>query len=161
MKPSEIKALIDYIARSNLDEVSIETDNFKLSARKGSVKAIVTEPAPVVHVLPAPAAAAPPAPAAQAPVVSAAPPAAPAPSEKLYEVKSPMIGTLYRSPSPDKPFFVNVGDEIKAGQTVCIIEAMKLFNEIESEVSGRIVKVMVENAQPVEFDQVLFLVEPA
>jgi acetyl-CoA carboxylase biotin carboxyl carrier protein len=165
MKPSEIKALIDYIARSNLDEVSIETDNFKLSARKGFAKATGSEPAQVIPVLAA--AHTPSVPAsvtlAQAPAAVMAAPAAQAPAstEKLYEVKSPMIGTLYRSPSPDKPFFVNVGDEIKAGQTVCIIEAMKLFNEIESEVSGRIVKIMVENAQPVEFDQVLFLVEPA
>jgi acetyl-CoA carboxylase biotin carboxyl carrier protein len=81
-------------------------------------------------------------------------------SENTITVKSPMIGTFYRSPSPDKPSFVNVGDEIKSGQVVCIIEAMKLFNEIESEVSGRIVKVLADDASPVEYDQPLFLVEP-
>ena len=80
---------------------------------------------------------------------------------KLVTIKSPMIGTFYRSSSPDKPAFVNVGDEIKAGKALCIIEAMKLFNEIESEVSGRIVKVLVDNASPVEYDQPLFLVDPS
>jgi acetyl-CoA carboxylase biotin carboxyl carrier protein len=159
MKPSEIKDLIDFIDKSNLDEVNIETENFKISARKNATKTIVEQvvtsapavvSAPVQQVAPAPAPAAP------------APPApAPATDKKLIEIKSPMIGTLYRSSSPDKPFFVNVGDEIKVGQTVCIIEAMKLFNEIESDVAGRIVQIKVENASPVEFDQVLFLVEPA
>ncbi|MFM9051372.1 MAG: acetyl-CoA carboxylase biotin carboxyl carrier protein, partial [Bacteroidota bacterium] len=80
---------------------------------------------------------------------------------KLVTIKSPMIGTFYRSSSPDKPAFVNVGDEIKGGKVICIIEAMKLFNEIESEVSGRIVKVLVDNASPVEYDQPLFLVDPS
>ncbi|HOY95255.1 MAG TPA: acetyl-CoA carboxylase biotin carboxyl carrier protein [Catalimonadaceae bacterium] len=160
MKPSEIKDLIDFIDKSNLDEVNIETENFKISARKNATKTIVeqviTTAAPVQN-----------APVAR--VESAAPVAAPAPApapaepagKKLVEIKSPMIGTLYRSASPDKPFFVNVGDEVKVGQTVCIIEAMKLFNEIESDVNGRIVKISIENASPVEFDQVLFLVEPA
>lgn len=159
MKPSEIKDLIDFIDKSNLDEVNIETENFKISARKNATKTIVEQvvsmPAPVAQVAMA-------APVAAAPAASVAPAPAPAPTgKKLVEIKSPMIGTLYRSPSPDKPFFVNVGDEVKVGQTVCIIEAMKLFNEIESDVSGRVVQIMVENASPVEFDQVLFLVEPA
>jgi acetyl-CoA carboxylase biotin carboxyl carrier protein len=159
MKPSEIKDLIDFIDKSNLDEVNIETENFKISARKNATKTIVEQvvsmPAPVVQ---APVAA----PAAAAPASAAAPAPSPAPAgKKLVEIKSPMIGTLYRSPSPDKPFFVNVGDEVKVGQTVCIIEAMKLFNEIESDVTGKVVQIMVENASPVEFDQVLFLVEPA
>lgn len=160
MKPSEIKDLIDFIDKSNLDEVNIETENFKISARKNATKTIVEQvvsmPAPVA--MAAPVVSAPVAP----PQTASAPPAAPAPAgKKLIEIKSPMIGTLYRSPSPDKPFFVNVGDEIKVGQTVCIIEAMKLFNEIESDVNGKVVQIMVENASPVEFDQVLFLVEPA
>jgi len=160
MKPSEIKDLIDFIDKSNLDEVNIETENFKISARKNATKTVVEQvittaspvhSAPVARVetsVPAPIAAS--APATEEPA-----------GKKLVEIKSPMIGTLYRSASPDKPFFVNVGDEVKVGQTVCIIEAMKLFNEIESDVSGRIVKITVENASPVEFDQVLFLVEPA
>jgi acetyl-CoA carboxylase biotin carboxyl carrier protein len=90
-------------------------------------------------------------------------PVAPAAESKsnLITIKSPMIGTFYRTPNPDSPVFVNVGDEVKPGKVVCIIEAMKLFNEIESEVSGRIVKVLVDNASPVEYDQPLFLVEPA
>jgi acetyl-CoA carboxylase biotin carboxyl carrier protein len=91
----------------------------------------------------------------------AAAPAAEPKADNLITVKSPMIGTFYRSPNPESPVFVNVGDEIKPGKVVCIIEAMKLFNEIESEVSGRIVKVLVDNATPVEYDQPLFLVEPA
>lgn len=161
MKPSEIKDLIDFIAKSNLDEVNIETDNFKISAKKNLAKSVVEQ------VVVAPLAASSPVvsvPKVEAPIPApaAAPTQAPANSgKKLVEIKSPMIGTLYRSPSPDKPNFVNVGDEIKQGQTVCIIEAMKLFNEIESDVNGRVVQVMVENATPVEFDQVLFLIEPA
>lgn len=161
MKPSEIKDLIDFIDKSNLDEVNIETENFKISARKNATKTIVEQVVSMPAVAPVAVAAAP----VAAPVAAPAPsapvtPAAPA-GKKLVEIKSPMIGTLYRSPSPDKPFFVNVGDEVKVGQTVCIIEAMKLFNEIESDVNGKVVQIMVENASPVEFDQVLFLVEPA
>ncbi|MBT0811331.1 acetyl-CoA carboxylase biotin carboxyl carrier protein [Litoribacter ruber] len=161
MKAQEIQELIDFISKSGLAEVKIETDEFKLSIKKNSE---------VVHVKAAEPAAAPapsnttPAPSNPAPVAptEAAAPAAPASDNSKYiEVKSPMIGTFYRTPNPDSPSFVNVGDTIKAGQTVCIIEAMKLFNEIESEVSGKIVKVLVENAQPVEYDQPLFLVDPA
>ncbi len=160
MKPSEIKDLIDFIDKSNLDEVNIETENFKISARKNATKTVVEQV--ITTAVPVPAA-----PVAKVEMAAPAPVAAPAPApaepagKKLVEIKSPMIGTLYRSASPDKPFFVNVGDEVKVGQTVCIIEAMKLFNEIESDVTGRIVKISVENASPVEFDQVLFLVEPA
>ena len=161
MKPSEIKDLIDFIDKSNLDEVNIETENFKISARKNSAKIVehvvsqVAAPAPVVS-----------APAAPRTIEVAQPSTEAAPvsvlaGKKLLEIKSPMIGTLYRSPSPDKPNFVNVGDEIKVGQTVCIVEAMKLFNEIESDVAGRIVEIKVENASPVEFDQILFIVEPS
>jgi acetyl-CoA carboxylase biotin carboxyl carrier protein len=160
MKPSEIKDLIDFIDKSNLDEVNIETENFKISARKNATKTVVEQ-------IITPAAPVQAAPVARVETAVPSPVAAPAPvpaepaGKKLVEIKSPMIGTLYRSASPDKPFFVNVGDEVKVGQTVCIIEAMKLFNEIESDVNGRIVKISVENASPVEFDQVLFLVEPA
>lgn len=160
MKPSEIKDLIDFIDKSNLDEVNIETEQFKISAKKNTGRTFVehvSASAPVQMEAPI---------AAAAPVAMPAPVAAPAPavetSSKLIEIKSPMIGTFYRSSSPESPLFVNIGDEVKKEQTVvCIIEAMKLFNEIESTVSGRIAKVLVENNTPVEFDQVLFLVEPA
>jgi acetyl-CoA carboxylase biotin carboxyl carrier protein len=159
MKAKEIQELIDFISNSGLAEVKIETEEFKLSIKKYAESAA----AKVEHVqiAPVPVAAPAPQPAAAAPV---APTAAPAPKEdstKYLEVKSPMIGTFYRTPNPDSPSFVQVGDTITAGQTVCIIEAMKLFNEIESEVSGKIVKVLVENATPVEYDQPLFLVDPA
>jgi acetyl-CoA carboxylase biotin carboxyl carrier protein len=108
-----------------------------------------------------------PTPQSAPPAVASAPSAPSAPTEapvsvandKLHTIKSPMIGTFYRSPSPDKPPFVNVGDEVKPGQTLCIVEAMKLFNEIECEVSGRIVKVLVDESSPIEYDQPMFLIE--
>jgi len=154
MKAKEIQDLIDFISNSGLAEVKIETDEFKLSIKKYSE-------APVVKVESSPVAA--PAPAAVVPSQPApvAAPVAKEDSSKLIEIKSPMIGTFYRTPNPDTDPFVSVGDNISAGQTVCIIEAMKIFNEIESEVSGKIVKVLVDNAQPVEYDQPLFLVDPA
>ncbi|NVJ85377.1 MAG: acetyl-CoA carboxylase biotin carboxyl carrier protein [Algoriphagus sp.] len=159
MKAKEIQELIDYISNSGLAEVKIKTDEFELSIKKyadQSVRMVEAAPAP------APAAAPAPAPATPTPSTAAAPATSPAEStSNLVEIKSPMIGTFYTSPNPDSPTFVNVGDTIKAGQTVCIIEAMKLFNEIESEVSGKIVKVLVSNASPVEYDQPLFLVDPA
>lgn len=163
MKTKEIRDLIDFISQSGLNEVKIETEELKLSIkREPEVKTQVVEssavaaPAPVVASAPAPVAAAPSAPS------SSAPAAAEASSEGNYvEIKSPMIGTFYRSPNPDSPVFVNVGDKVEKGQTVCIVEAMKLFNEIESEVSGTIVKVVADNSSPVEYDQVLFLVDPS
>lgn len=150
MKPKEIQELIDYISNSGLAEVKIKTDEFELSIKKDSSNVRVVEAAP------APAQAAP----APAPAAPAAAPAAQEASN-LVEIKSPMIGTFYLTPNPDSPAFVNVGDSVKPGQTVCIIEAMKLFNEIESEVSGKIVKILVTNSTPVEYDQPLFLVDPA
>lgn len=154
MKAKEIQELIDFISNSGLAEVKIETEEFKLSIKKyAEAPAIKYEAAPAPVAVAAPIAAAP------APVATPAP--AKEDTSKLIEIKSPMIGTFYRTPNPDADAFVNVGDSVKVGQTVCIIEAMKLFNEIESEVSGRIVKVLVENAQPVEYDQPLFLVDPA
>lgn len=158
METREIQKLLDFIAHSGLDEVSIETSDLKISVKRyGGV-------VPAAPVAAAPAAPTPVAAPAPAPSVAAPAPAAPAqvatPSNAIT-VKSPMIGTFYRSSSPDSPVLASVGDEVKPGQVLCIIEAMKLFNEIESEVSGRIVKVLVENATPVEFDQPLFLVEPA
>ncbi|HAH37868.1 MAG TPA: acetyl-CoA carboxylase biotin carboxyl carrier protein [Algoriphagus sp.] len=157
MKAKEIQELIDYISNSGLAEVKIKTEEFELSIKKyaesAQVRVVESAPAPQPAAAPAPA----PAPAPQ-PVASEAPAAA---SSNLVEIKSPMIGTFYLTPNPDAPAFVNVGDTIKAGQTVCIIEAMKLFNEIESEISGKIVKILVSNATPVEYDQPLFLVDPA
>ena len=161
MESKEIQKLLDFIAQSTLDEVNIETSELKLSVKRHG------QPAPAaVHQVfaPAPAASVAPIAVAPAPVAvsagpSAAAPVASAASANQIIVKSPMIGTYYSSAKPGDPLFVNVGDEIKLGKVLCIIEAMKLFNEIESEVSGKIVKILVENATPVEFDQPLFIVE--
>jgi len=152
MDTKEIQRLLDYIAKSPLAEVSIETEGLKVSVKKHSEAApVVTYSAPVV--------------AAAAPVASSAAPAAPAAVEasadQYHTIKSPMIGTFYRAAGPDKDNYVEVGSDIEPGKTVCMIEAMKLFNEIDSEVAGKIVKILVENATPVEFDQPLFLVEKA
>ncbi|MDA8886468.1 acetyl-CoA carboxylase biotin carboxyl carrier protein [Bacteroidia bacterium] len=152
MDLKEIQTLIKFISSSNVDEVSIEKKDFKINIKRNKPSA------------PAPAAVQPQQIAIAAPVAPATPatPAA-APVEAVStaeELKSPMIGTFYRKSSPDKPSFVEVGDTVEKGQVVCIIEAMKLFNEIESEVSGKIVKVLVDDSQPVEYDQPLFLVEP-
>ena len=155
MDTKEIQRLLDYIAKSPLAEVSIETEGLKVSVKKHG------EAAPVVSVVSAAPAAAP---VAAAPAAAPAAPAAAAPApaaDNLYTVKSPMIGTFYRAPCPDKDNFVEVGTEIAPGKTLCVIEAMKLFNEIDSEISGKIVKILVDNASPVEFDQPLFLVEKA
>ncbi|MDB5257509.1 MAG: accB [Chitinophagaceae bacterium] len=159
MKPKEIQELIDFVANSGLAEVNIETEQFKLNIKK--YPDVMASQAPV-YSLPQVAQQAI-APATTAPAVTtAAKTEAPAAEIKsnLITIKSPMIGTFYRSAGPDKPLFVNVGDEVSVGKTVCIIEAMKLFNEIESEISGTIVKILVDNATPVEYDQPLFLVEP-
>jgi acetyl-CoA carboxylase biotin carboxyl carrier protein len=157
MEYKQIQELIKTINKSNISELSIEEKDFKITIKQEQTTVepqyIMTAPAAMPVAAPAMAA---PAPAAAAP--SPAPAAA---SANQITVKSPMIGTFYRSAGPDKAPFVNVGDQIKAGQVVCIIEAMKLFNEIESEVSGRIVKVLVDDASPVEYDQALFIVEPA
>ena len=153
MDTKEIQRLLDYIAKSPLAEVSIETEGLKVSVKKFG------EAAPVVSVVAAAPAAAP---VAAAPAAAPAAPAAPAPvADNLFTVKSPMIGTFYRAAGPDKDNFVEVGTEIAPGKTLCVIEAMKLFNEIDSEISGKIVKILVDNASPVEFDQPLFLVEKA
>lgn len=150
------------INKSNIGEVCIEEKGFKLTIKQKEepVQQIITAPIPAQPVVAAAPAAAIPAPAAAAAPEKPARPAEP-PANNSVTIKSPMIGTFYRSPSPDKPSFVNVGDEVEPGSVVCIIEAMKLFNEIESEVKGKIVKVLVEDASPVEYDQPLFLVEPA
>ncbi len=157
MKAKEIQDLISFIAQSGLAEVNIETDEFKLAVKRQSDAALQT-----VQVVEKTVAAAPLPVVSAAPVVAtnATPPASK--DESRYKiVKSPMIGTFYRSANPESPSFVQVGDKVKAGQTVCIVEAMKLFNEIESDISGTVVKVLVENSSPVEYDQPLFLVDPA
>ncbi|MGB4971791.1 MAG: acetyl-CoA carboxylase biotin carboxyl carrier protein [Cyclobacteriaceae bacterium] len=158
MKTAEIRDLIDFIAQSGLNEVNIETKELKLHVKREPDQKVLKSAAPQMMAAPAAVAA----PAAPAPVTTpAAPSAAAAPvGNNLIEIKSPMIGTFYRSANPDTPPLVSVGDKITKGQTVCIIEAMKLFNEIESEVSGTIVKVLAENATPVEYEQTLFMVEP-
>lgn len=158
MKTSEIRDLIDFISKSGLNEVNIETKELKLSVKREPDQKVFKS-TPVVTA-PAAAVAFPSLPVAT-PTTDTTPPAPAASStRKTVEIKSPMIGTFYRSGNPDTPPFVSVGDKISKGQAVCIIEAMKLFNEIESEVSGTLVKVMVENASPVEYDQVLFVIEP-
>ncbi len=166
MKTKEIRDLIDFISKSGLNEVNIETEELKLSIKRNpetttqiiepSAAAPVTLPlAPVVQ--------------SNQTIVPSAEEVSPGSAKSsstdetngMVEVKSPMIGTFYRSANPDSDPFVNVGDSIGEGQTVCIIEAMKLFNEIETELSGKIIKILVEDATPVEYDQPLFLVDPS
>lgn len=156
MKAKEIRDLIDFISASGLEEVNIETEEFKINVKRSLNQTFSAAPAPQPPQ--SPAVAAPSSPAPQEVQKKEAP--APS-SSNLIEIKSPMIGTFYRTANPDADPFVKVGDTVKQGDAVCIIEAMKLFNEIESEVSGKIVKVLVENAQPVEYDQPLFLVDPS
>ena len=160
MNLSQIQELIKFVAKSGVSEVEIEQKDFKITIKTPAGRKevqMVAAPQPVYA--PAPAAAAAPAPApAPAP---AAPAAAPAQDAKYVTIKAPMIGTFYRSAGPGKPAFVNVGDTIEKGKPICIIEAMKLFNEIESDVSGKIIKVLVDDAKPVEYDQPLFLVDPS
>jgi acetyl-CoA carboxylase biotin carboxyl carrier protein len=164
MNLSQIQELIKFVAKSGVSEVEIEQKDFKITIKTPAGR---KEAAPVqVIAAPAPAYAAP-APAAPAPAVAATAPApaaaapAPASDAKYVTIKAPMIGTFYRASGPGKPVFVNVGDTIEKGKPICIIEAMKLFNEIESDISGKIVKVLVDDAKPVEYDQPLFLVDPA
>jgi acetyl-CoA carboxylase biotin carboxyl carrier protein len=161
MDLKEIQNLIRFVAKSGASEVKLETGDVKITIRTGqdSETTIVQQmPVPTPQVVQqAPPSTPAPAPSAETPA------AAPAGSDesKYLTIKSPIIGTFYRKPAPDKPVFVEVGTEIKEGDVLCVIEAMKLFNEIESEVTGKIVKVLVDDATPVEFDQPLFLVDPA
>ncbi|ALW87358.1 acetyl-CoA carboxylase biotin carboxyl carrier protein subunit [Hymenobacter sedentarius] len=156
MKAKEIQELLDFISKSGLNKVNIETEEFKISVQRDpNTKQVVSMAAPAHTHAPAPAQVAAPAPAP----VAAAAPAEAAPAANHKALKAPMIGTFYRSSGPDAPAFVQVGDMVEKGQVICIIEAMKLFNEIEAEESGRIVKALVENATPVEYDQPLFLIE--
>lgn len=168
MKLNEIQDLIKFVAKSGVSEVELETDGVKLVIKTGGLKRNLRDHfeqpgAPVMIQTPVhPVHTAAPAPAAASPV-SETPAAASKPAEQdnnYVTIKSPMIGTFYRKSAPEKPAFVNVGDEVNEGSVLCIIEAMKLFNEIESEVSGKVVKVLVEDNTPVEYDQPLFLIEP-
>ena len=163
MKAKELQELLDFIAKSGLNKVNIETEEFKISVQRDpSYKSVVSSPmtAPAPVALPqapaAPATSAAPAPSAPAPAATSTE----APGGNYQPLKAPMIGTFYRSNGPESPPFVNVGDMVEKGQVICIIEAMKLFNEIEAEASGRVVKALVENSSPVEYDQPLFLIEP-
>jgi acetyl-CoA carboxylase biotin carboxyl carrier protein len=167
MKLNEIQDLIKFVAKSGVNEVELETQDIKIVIKTGNGKGYKEAPVVIQSTVPVVQAATNPQPvqvvqpAAEA--KTSEPPKEVAPSASsgnLITIKSPMIGTFYRSAGPGKPAFANVGDEIKAGKVICIIEAMKLFNEIESEVSGRIAKVLVDDATPVEYDQPLFLVEP-
>lgn len=151
MDTKEIQRLLDYIAKSPLAEVSIETEGLKISVKKHS------SAAPIVQMAVAPA----PITTVHAEEMAAPKAISISSTDHLYTVKSPMVGTFYRSAGPDKENFIEIGSMIEPCKTVCMIEAMKLFNEIDSEVSGKIVKILVENATPVEFDQPLFLVEIA
>ena len=158
MDIKEIQNLIKFVAKSGASEVKLEMEDVKITIRTGSAKTETTivQAAPMTSV---PQVAA--TPVVSQPVEPASPVKAENDESKYITVKSPIIGTFYRKPSPDKPNFVEVGSDISSGDTVCVIEAMKLFNEIESEVSGKIVKVLVDDSSPVEFDQPLFLVDPS
>ncbi|MDO6595799.1 acetyl-CoA carboxylase biotin carboxyl carrier protein [Oceanihabitans sp. 2_MG-2023] len=162
MDLKDIQNLIKFVAKSGASEVKLETDDVKITIKTGGddkteTQTFVQQIPMATQMAQAPVVAAP------QPVSDAAPVQAVAADEnsKYITIKSPIIGTLYRKPSPDKPVFVEVGQTIKEGDVLCIIEAMKLFNEIESEVSGKIVKVLVDDSSPVEFDQPLFLVDPS
>ena len=151
MELKEIKELIKLVSDSGVSEVDITKGDFKIAIKKHEEKTVVMQAPQAYATMQAPAAIE----RLEAPAVKTETVAG-----NFITIKSPMIGTYYKSQSPDKAAFVQVGDEIKVGQVLCIVEAMKLFNEIESEVSGKIVKILVENASPIEYDQPLFLVEP-
>ena len=160
MDLKEIQNLIKFVSNSGVAEVKLETGEIKITIRTtlegNSPDITYVQQAPIQHAMPA---------APVAPAAAQAAPAAPSASSddnsKYITIKSPMIGTFYRKPSPDKPMFVEVGSSIGKGDVLCVVEAMKLFNEIESEISGKIVKILVDDMSPVEFDQPLFLVDPS
>ena len=170
MDLKQIQELIRFVAKSGVNEVQLEQDDFKIIIKTGQEESRVQREAmmpqvyhtgmmqqqPMQQMAPQQQAA----PAQAKPAAASAAPAAGADESKYETIKSPMIGTFYRKPSPDKEVFVKIGDEIAKGQVVCVIEAMKLFNEIESDISGRIIKILVDDSSPVEYDQPLFLVEP-
>ena len=163
MEIKEIQNLIKFVAKSGAHEVKLETDDFKITIKansEGHFSDSITSIQPVKPLL-VPEPQLDPVLAEQFSVEKSSKENEKENTDNLITIKSPMIGTFYRKPSPDKPLFVEVGDTIKEGDVLCVIEAMKLFNEIESEVNGKIVKILVDDSSPVEFDQTLFLVEPA
>jgi len=159
MDIKEIQNLIKFVAKSGATEVKLEMDDFKITIKTTTESAAETayiQQIPVQTQISAPVAQAPVVPVADAPAAVDS-----TDNDKFIVIKSPIIGTFYRKPSPDKPAFAEVGNTIKSGDVLCVIEAMKLFNEIESEINGKIIKVLVEDSSPVEFDQPLFLVDPS
>lgn len=169
MTVKEITELVKLVAKSNLTEFKVKDGEFEISIRtdkysKTRTTQVLSPPQQMLPMATAPAMPQPAAPAAPEPAAAPAPKPAAKKAEdtsKYLEILSPIVGTFYRSPAPDKPPYLKIGDEVAVGDTVCIVEAMKLFNEIESEVAGKVVKVLVEEAQPVEYNQVLFLVDPS
>jgi acetyl-CoA carboxylase biotin carboxyl carrier protein len=165
MNQKELKELIEFLIEKDISEFELERGDVKVRIRRGDQRPATTTPSAVPVVMPEPRYVhvaplqAPPAEAAAPPVAPAAPSPPEAAKEKLHEIKSPIVGTFYEAPAPGAPPFVKVGDEVQVGQVLCIIEAMKLMNEIESDVAGTIVKRLVSNAQPVEYGQVLFLIK--
>tara|TARA_B100001287_G_C22578136_1_gene479645 strand:- start:477 stop:956 length:480 start_codon:yes stop_codon:yes gene_type:complete len=159
MKLKEIQNLIKFVARSGASEVKLEMEDVKITIKTSddSPQVVVQEPV----VLPPQQVISSPTPSTPSPVVESPAPASDADDNNYITIKSPIIGTFYRKPSPEKPSFVEVGDTISEGTVLCVIEAMKLFNDIESEVSGKIVKILVDDTSPVEFDQPLFLIDPS
>ena len=162
MDIKEIQSLIRFVAKSGASEVKLETDDIKITIRTGTSGA--TPETTIVQQIPVAQPMTPsvmPSAPAETPAAPEQPSAEKEEDSRYITIKSPIIGTFYRKPSPDKPPFVEVGDSISKGEVLCVIEAMKLFNDIESEVSGKVVKVLVEDSTPVEFDQPLFLIDPS
>jgi len=158
MDLKEIQNLIKFVAKSGTSEVKLETDDFKITIKTGPTGNTTVQQLVAAPIVQGPTASAPLEVAQTQPVSAAAPVVV---DSKYITIKSPIIGTFYRRPSPDKPLFVEVGHSISEGDVLCVIEAMKLFNEIESEITGTIVKILVDDSSPVEFDQPLFLVDPS
>ena len=167
MDVKEIQNLIKFVAKSGAHEVKLEMEDFKITIKTAADQIVPEQQTIVQHMPPMAAAPVAAAPVASTPPAEAAAPAAasatetPKDEDHLITVKSPIIGTFYRKPSPDKPTFVEIGSTVNQGDVLCVIEAMKLFNEIESEFSGKIVKILVDDSSPVEFDQPLFLIDPS
>jgi len=161
MNQKELKDLIDFLVEKDITEFELERGDLKVRVKRGTEPVMVPAPASAPMQMVAPAdAARPAAPAAAAPPAPSAAPAEPAEEAGLHIVKSPIVGTYYEAPSPGSPPFIKVGDEVSAGQVLCIVEAMKLMNEIESDVAGEVVKILVTNNQPIEYGQSLFAIRP-
>ena len=161
MDVKEIQNLIKFVAKSGAHEVKLEMEDFKITIKTAADQIVPEQQTIVQHMPPMAAAPVAAAPVASTPPAEAAATETPKDEDHLITVKSPIIGTFYRKPSPDKPTFVEIGSTVNQGDVLCVIEAMKLFNEIESEFSGKIVKILVDDASPVEFDQPLFLIDPS